>query len=293
MNVPFCLWLNARRRFPIWVMFHEVAFPIRPGQPWQQNMLGRLHGWMARLLLRSAERIFLSTPAWEPLLRGLGEPCPPMTWLPVPSNLTAWPDAQETARVRRRLAPNNALVVGSFGTYGPLVAALLTAVLPPILDRAPDRLGLLLGRGGDEFASALEAARPSLRGRLIAPGELPEPELAAHLAACDLLIQPYPDGVSGRRTSLMAGLALGVPVVTTEGALTEPLWRDAAAVALAPVDRPSEFVGAAASLLADPGLRADLGRRGRSFYQAHFTSDGLIRCLREAAVPNGTAASLL
>ena len=257
MNLPFCLWLRTRRRWPVWIMFHEVAFPMRPGQSWRRNLLAQVQRWMARQVLRSAERVFLSIPAWEPLLRGLGGSCPPMTWLPVPSNLTAWPDAQETARVRRRLAPDNTLVVGSFGTYGCPVADLLTAVLPPILDRASDRVGLLLGRGGEEFARTLEAARPSLRGRLVAPGELPEPELAAHLAACDLLVQPYPDGVSGRRTSLMGGLALGIPVVTTEGALTEPLWRETGAVALAPVDRPFEFIEAAEALWRMPNCGPD------------------------------------
>ena len=285
MNVPFCLCLRAWRRCPVWVMFHEVAFPIRPGQPWRRNLLGRVHGWMARLLLRSAERVFLSIPGWEPLLRGLAGPCPPMTWLPVPSNLAARPDAEATARVRRRLASDDVLVIGSFGTYGPLVADLLTAVLPPLLEKDADRVGLLLGRGGDGFARTLEAAHPSLRGRLVAPGELPEAELAAHLAACDLLVQPYPDGVSSRRTSLMAGLALGAPIVTTEGALTEPLWREAGGVGLAAVDRPSEFVAAAETLLTDPGLRAGLGRRGRDFYQEHFAPEQTIRLLRQQTTP--------
>ena len=31
MNVPFCAWLAccARQLAPVWVMFHEVAFPLR------------------------------------------------------------------------------------------------------------------------------------------------------------------------------------------------------------------------------------------------------------------------
>ena len=216
-----------------------------------------------------------------------------MTWLPVPSNLTAWPDAQETARVRRPLTPDNALVVGSFGTYGPLVADLLTAVLPPILDRAPDRVGLLLGRGGRSSPTPWKPPVHPSEARLVAQGSCPKPVLAAHLAACDLLIQPYPDGVSSRRTSLMAGLALGIPVVTTEGALTEPLWREAGGVGLAPVDRPSEFAALIEALLADAGRRKDLGRRGGSFYQEHFALENLIRRLRDAAaMPNETAACL-
>lgn len=293
MNVPFCLWLHARRRWPVWVMFHEVAFPMRPGQPWRRNLLGRVHGHMARLLLRSAERVFLSIPGWEPLLRGLaGGACPPMSWLPVPSNLDARPDLEVTACVRKQLASGaDAVLIGSFGTYGPMVGELLAAVLPPLLERTPGRVGLLLGRGGDGFARALEAERPALRGRLVAPGGLPDPELAAHLAACDLLIQPYPDGVSSRRGSMMAGLSLGIPVVTTEGALTEPLWRDGGAVALTSVGRSPDLVAAAEELLAEPARRAALGRRGRDFYREHFAPERLIRRLRGAAGPAAAAAT--
>ena len=172
------------------------------------------------------------------------------------------------------------------GPTGPAVAELLTAILPPLLERAPNRVGLLLGRHGEAFARTLEAARPALAGRLVAPGALPEAGLAAHLAACDLLIQPYPDGVSSRRSSLMAGLALGLPIVATEGALTEPLWRDAGAAALAPVDRPSEFIGTAEALLADTEMRTRLGRRAAALYQADFAPEHTIRTLRQSKKPS-------
>src|SRR2546421_747505 len=77
---------------------------------------------------------------------------------------------------------------------------------------------------------------PGLQGRVFAPGALPGDQVAVHLAATDLLVQPFPDGVTTRRTSLMAGLALGRPIVTTGGFNTEPLWKETGAVFLAPPD---------------------------------------------------------
>src|SRR5512135_1070561 len=61
--------------------------------------------------------------------------------------------------------------------------------------------------------------RTDWTARVITPGPLPAPAIAEYLRACDLVLQPYPDGASGRRTTLMTALANGVPVVTTLGVL--------------------------------------------------------------------------
>ena len=71
-----------------------------------------------------------------------------------------------------------------------------------------------------------------------ATGYLSPVLIAAHLTACDVLMQPYPDGITVRRTSAMAALARGRAVVTTTGHLTEPLWADEDAVALVDVADP-------------------------------------------------------
>src|SRR5438105_4425025 len=47
MNLPFCLWLARQRRLPVWVMFHEVAFPLRRGQPLAHSVVGGVTHLMA------------------------------------------------------------------------------------------------------------------------------------------------------------------------------------------------------------------------------------------------------
>jgi glycosyltransferase involved in cell wall biosynthesis len=281
MNVPFCLWLLARRRQRPWVMFHEVAFPIERSQPLRHNFIGWVTRRMAKVVTRSAERIFVSIPAWKPVLQSLSSGCPPITWLPVPSNVATNRSTEHAARVRSRItSEQRRLVIGHFGTFGAAICSLLWRVLPPLLAGHPERVGLLIGRGGDRFAGALAQAQPTLRGRLVATGTLPEEEIPGHLAACDILVQPYPDGVSSRRTSLMAGLALGVPMVTTLGPLSESLWRESCAVALAPAEAPSAIIAGAETLLRDQEKRDSLGRRARSLYRAKFGVDHVIRTLR-------------
>ena len=67
MNVPFCWWLS-RRPEPVWIMFHEMAFPIARDQPLTHNFLGVVTRLMVSLVAREAERIFVTVPAWEALL---------------------------------------------------------------------------------------------------------------------------------------------------------------------------------------------------------------------------------
>ncbi len=67
------------------------------------------------------------------------------------------------------------------------------------------------------------------------------------------MIQPYPDGISSRRTSAMAGLALGLPIVSTSGHLTETIWAEHAAVVLTPIgDHGAHRVGGAPAAVRRP-----------------------------------------
>lgn len=281
MNVPLCLWLLTRSRASLWVMFHEVALPWNWRRPVAYTVLGAVTRLMAALLARAAERRFVSIPAWGRLLQRLAPRTRAATWLPVPSTIPTTANAVEVAAVRERMAPQqDDVVIGHFGTYGKPVASLLAELLPPLLLADTQRTGLLLGQGGEQFAARLCQAHPELRGRLYAPGSLPRQDVAVHLAACDLLVQPYPDGVSSRRTSLMAGLALGLPIVTTTGALTESVWQDSGAVSYAPASSPPDCITAAEAVLGDSCLSHTLRRRAALLYTERFALAHTIQALR-------------
>jgi glycosyltransferase involved in cell wall biosynthesis len=96
------------------------------------------------------------------------------------------------------------------------------------------------------------------------------------------MVQPYPDGVTTRRTSVMAPLANGVATVSTAGALTEPVWRDTGAVALASASEPGAIAAAVVTLLRDPGARAALAAAGRRTYEEHFAIERTLEVLLRA-----------
>jgi glycosyltransferase involved in cell wall biosynthesis len=96
------------------------------------------------------------------------------------------------------------------------------------------------------------------------------------------MLQPYPDGVSSRRTSAMVALSHGVPMVTTTGWLTESLWEESGAFELVDADEAQLLADAAARLLESPSRRSALASRALSLYLARFDMPHSIRILREA-----------
>ncbi|NQT12119.1 MAG: glycosyltransferase family 4 protein [Planctomycetes bacterium] len=281
MNILCPIWLNSLRGEHIQVMFHEAVFPFVPGQPLRHRVLAVVTRLTAMVAARGAREVFVSIPAWSRFLRPLGRSHPSPVWLPVPSTLPLTVPAEAVASARGRIAANGkTTILGHFGTYDAHHRESLASVLPGLLSRNGNCIALLLGRGSEQFAGELTGSFPTLDGRVHAPGELPREELAAYLAACDLLVQPYPDGVSSRRTTVMAGLALGLPIVTTEGFLTEPIWRRTKAVELAPATSADKLAASAEALLADPPRRVELGARAKSVYATTFAVERTIERLR-------------
>ncbi len=99
----------------------------------------------------------------------------------------------------------------------------------------------------------------------------PADEVSGLLASTDLFIAPLDDGVSTRRTTVVAALAHGLPVVGTRGPSTDPVVGESPACALAPVGAPAELVVALRAAASDADRRRRMGRAARELYDAHFT----------------------
>src|SRR5579871_6637805 len=233
MNIDFCRWLAKRVRHHgglLQLMVHEPFLEFRGIR---QSAAAGVHRWMVWTLLHAAERVWLSIPGWEPRLRPYAPSNLRMDWLPVPSSIPRIATPESARAVREKLG-NPPLLLGHLGTYSPVIREMLEPTVVELLRSHPELSFVMLGSGGSEVRSALLTNSPDLSRRLLATGFLSSGELSSHLAACDLLIQPYPDGASSRRSSLMAGISHGVPVVTTSGHLSELLWSESGAVAIAP-----------------------------------------------------------
>ena len=283
MNLPFAAWIavRARRVAPVWVMFHEVAFPF-VRRPLRHNLVALINRVMARAVAGVADRVLVSIPSWGQLLSQVCPRARPAEWLPVPCNVATAADPGLVATARFRYAPDpTAPLVGHFGTFGRMIADLLEPAVVGLLWTDPRVRVLLIGRGSERYQVHIGGAHPDLAGRVTGTGELPSVEVAAHLRACDLLLQPYSDGVSSRRGSVMAGLANQVPVVTNLGALSESLWAASSGVVVVPGPDPAALSAAAVEVLArSPENRLALGARGAALYFSAFTLEQTIARLR-------------
>ena len=273
LNVAFCLWLwwRARaKRDVVELMVHECFLPFTAGR-WRANVVALGQRAMMAILLRTAARIWYSTPAWEPKLRPLtfGRRVP-FGWLPLPSTVPLEADAGIVAALRSRYAPAPRRLVGHMGTFGREQRELLLGILPGLCNRVGECDVLLMGPGGEALRDALIARDPALADRIRATGPIPATELSNYIAACDVMLQPYADGVTTRRTSFMAGLAIGVPTVTTLGFLSEAFWKETGAALFTEADDASAMVEGIRALLSDRDVRDRVARGARRLYEDRF-----------------------
>lgn len=283
LNVAFCRWLRRRARTGdiLDLMVHEPYLPFREGSL-RQDAAAAVHRVMIALLLSHARRVWVAIPAWADRLRpwAFGRDIQ-FCWLPVPSNIPVTESNGAVARLKSRvLSGADGLIVGHFSTYSRRVRRDLAILLPRLLSDLPELQVQLLGRGGEQV---VEDLRPILGGdvcRVHAPGALDPGALSCHLQACDLMMQPYPDGVSTRRGTLMAALAHGLPVVTTIGPLSESFWLVSNGIVSVPAGDLPAMALAVSGLARQPERRRCLAAAARATYESQFSLPHVINALR-------------
>jgi glycosyltransferase involved in cell wall biosynthesis len=265
----FAPWLvrrlrQVRRQVPgarILLMVHEAYVPARSVKwavmgTWQQAQLAAV--------ARAAHGTLVSTPTWFRRVARLAGVAP-IAAIPVGSNL---PDAR-SARTETRRAhgwADDVFVVAALG--GDRAARLpdfAERALTTIVQSRPHVVFANLG------AAPLELPKQVRSVAQYQPGAVDEEALANELAAADLFLAPYEDGVSLRRTTLAAALQHGLPVVGTSGRNTEAELSECAALRLAPRERIEDFAAVAAEVSIDREGRTALRVAARQYFEERLS----------------------
>jgi glycosyltransferase involved in cell wall biosynthesis len=160
---------------------------------------------------------------------------------------------------------------------------LINALSVLVHDRkARVRLLLIGGDAGSSDATdtayaaqiARQIRRHDLEDVIVRTGFVAPEAVSGHLLACEAVALPYRDGASWRRGSLMAALAHGLPVITTQPAEPLPELRDGENVRLMPVDSAPALVLAVTELLNAPEVRARMGEGARGLAR-QFAWEGI------------------
>jgi glycosyltransferase involved in cell wall biosynthesis len=256
--------LRARRKRSALVVGLMVHEPYVPMVNWRWTLMGLWQRSQLLALHTLADVVFASIEAWASRLDRL-QPRKPTYHLPVGSNL---PDMRLRRReARARLgATDETVVVATFGTAHPARQLdYVVASANAVADTGAPTIVQNLGAG----APALPGIAPSVR--VSEPGYQSAAALAKRLAATDVFLAPFIDGVSTRRSTVMAALQHGLPIVGTEGDLTdESLRTSGRALRLVPIERKDLFVAAVRRLASRPQEREAQRMAARKLYDERF-----------------------
>jgi hypothetical protein len=272
MNLGFCQWVAARAQKGdvVDLMVHEPFLAFAGS--WRQRGAAAVHRVMTRVMLGAASRVWISTPAWQ----GMLEPFAPkrplgFRWLPIPSPVAPVFDPQAVAALRTRyLAPGTSRMLGHLGMYSRLTAGAVHRVMSASLASDPRLSALLVGNGSEELRREILQGSPILKDRIHSAENLSADDLSRHLQVCDVFIQPYPEGLTSRRTSTMGPLAHGRAVVSFAGEATEPIWGERGGVSLVPAGDTGAMTREALRLLTDARAREAVAAQGRALYDGRF-----------------------
>ena len=162
--------------------------------------------------------------------------------------------------------------IGVFSITGGQQGARETQEIITAVQQAAQKVGALrlsiFGRHSELREEALRQGLLNLPVHLSVEGVVEPEEVVSRLAACDVLLFVR-NGISSRRSSAIAGIAAGLPIIAYQNSETAPPVTDAGIVLVNPGQQP-ELNDALVRVLSDANLREELAARSRAAYQAHF-----------------------
>lgn len=221
------------------------------------------------LLARRAAHVYTPVPRFAAMVRRWAGPAADVRVAPVGATIAPSTVDRATARARLGLGEDR-IVVGVFSPGASGFAHDWISAAAARLAGEQRVTWILFGNG-----SASAPLHIPGDASVITVGEADAPVVADTMRALDLAAQPYVDGLTLRRTGAMLALASGVPLVSSTGALYDPV---AGALAACEAD-PAAFADRLLVLCRDPAARAAVAQRALG-YPATASVDALAARLR-------------
>jgi glycosyltransferase involved in cell wall biosynthesis len=260
--IPF--WQQCSEHFQTILVAHETYYwSFKYPGTW---LKGIVQQYVLQQLVRYSDHICCSSERYICQLRRYAQKENKIFPLPIPSNVPPEPLSKQDRLALHQslgLTPDPQPVLTLFGCYASIQQSWLSR-----LDRRLQELGkpvvwLLLG-------DAKKIAEP-LHNPVIRPGFLDAIDLSHHLQLSDLMLLPHEFGISAKRTSLMAALEHGIPVIGTNGQLTDSFFHEIESVRLVSDQDYPAFEIEVLNFLDRPSSLSDLVESGQDYYEKHLS----------------------
>lgn len=244
------------------VTFHDLRVP------YLFPKAGRLRQFVVRLAARKSDGIIVTNSGDRESVAGWALGKTRVAEIPIGSNIIVHEATPQTVRDARREMglSDEVFLLGYFGFLNPskgadsLVQALARLDGDVHLVFIGGRTGSSDRQTNEQFVAQVEREMEA-RGvseRVHSTGFLPDKITSYYLQAADLIVLPYRDGASLRRGTLMAALAHGKPVVTTQPQTSAPKLSHGENIWLVEPDDPEALAAAIDVVSKDSALRAKL-----------------------------------
>jgi phosphatidylinositol alpha-1,6-mannosyltransferase len=158
--------------------------------------------------------------------------------------------------------------------------------LPRIRQRIPQVKYVMVGTGEELNSLIILAQALGVQDSVVFAGSVPDQELAAYYAACDVFIMPnrqIGDDIEGFGIAYLEAGAAGKPVIGGKSGGTDDAIVDGVTGIRVDGNRSVEIADAVVDLLSAPDRAKTMGQCGRQRVESEFAWDAVVARTRQIA----------
>ena len=264
-------WQECATKFKTLLIAHETYywFIKYPGT-W---INGIIQQYVFNSLVKNSHHIFCGSELYIKHIKHFSNSPNKVHYLPIPNNIPPqYLSTTEKQALRQKLgiAPQEIVLI----LFGCLASIRQNWVKN--LDISLKKLGysvtwLLLGEA--------KSVKVPFYNPVIRPSYLSAQDLSHYLQISDLLLMPHEFGIGAKRTSLMSALEHGIPVIGTDGRLTDSFLRQLPGIFLAPDDNYQVFQEQLISVLQQRFNLEDALTTTQKYYQNNLSWNAVTKTL--------------
>ena len=269
INITFPLFAVCLRvRYRVMTMVHEPFISF--GHSVKYFLISIVQRLMLFFLIIGSDRIGVSIKVWERMLkRFFFWRRSNFKWIPVSSNIKI---VSKDSTFKIPVGFENRLILTFFGSfhYAKMVDYVI-ASLEFLIKKGYNAGLIVIGQDETTISAHIKELPDYLRERIFCTGYCSSEDVSRYLSITDIFLLPLIDGISSRRTTLMTALKHGVPVVSTNGFLTDDIFLQENFTLLSPSTDKALFVANVVRMADDDTLRKNMGKRGKEAYEKYFS----------------------